>query len=1088
VSNRPPPPPLSTDRSHAVDPTNPWLGLASFTEETKAYFHGRDEEVAELGRRVQRKLLTILFGQSGLGKTSILRAGLVPRLRPEGYCPVYVRIDYSRESAPPSEQIKQAILRTTRSAGHWTQAGVSAAGETLWEFLHHRDDVLKDADGRTLMPLLIFDQFEEIFTLAQSDDFGRQRAAQFIEDLADLVENRPPRVLEAKLEKDEADLERFDFTRADYRLLIALREDYLAHLEGLKAKMPSVTQNRMRLARMTGPQALTAVTGPGGALVSPEVAAAIVRFVAGGAELERAEVEPSLLSLICRELNTVRQAEGHATISADLLAGSRETILTEFYRRALTDQPEGVRTFIEDELLTDSGYRESIAEERVKKAFAAAGAHAETLAVLVDRRLLRVEDRLDLRRVELTHDVLCGVVRSSRDVRQEREARAAEARRREETEAQLAGARAQESLARAAAVRARLVAVVCTVLAVGAIGAAAWGYVNQRRARQAEERVALERDRVQLSRGEAEKLVTFLLDDLYTQLEPTGRIEIVSGLARRALAYFDALPAELRNEQSERYRAVALGRLGAALSLQGKNLEAEAPLQEAATLYSQLLTSGKTTPDVILGLSAVIRQQSRNAYSQNRPIASVELGRRGLALITPTAESPEAPPTFRMEQGRQMMNLGFVLMRDRNLPEALELLDRARVSFRALKEIETTRQQARVLYGETVAWLVETLRSLGRDNETPSILAEALRIADEAVKAEAGNLGALRSRALLKSRLSFMSMDEYNFPAAEKHSRDTAADWDEYLRFDPANDAARNNRRGAISSVAQAVASQGRLQEAIALSRENVRTAIVEGGSPSTLRGTAFEIRSTENLDAELGGGGDIDAALASGRRLRAQASAQVDPESYFRLVLPAWDDSVKSEYLLGAGRAAEALALATSVQKQLAGLNPVSGSEVQSQHFLLYSCNRVKVSSLLTLRRWKEAATPARELVQGRPRPDDRSQRALDFLADDRALAGVALARAGFTEEARGLLDLASGPILAQRTAGASDPFSRYGVALVTFGRGLIETNPTERQRLFATALTELTSLPAQPQQLRSVRELRKAVEEELARLAGPG
>jgi hypothetical protein len=386
---------VKAERSPSVDPTNPWLGLASFTEETRAYFHGRDEEVAELGRRVQRKLLTILFGQSGLGKTSILRAGLVPRLRPDGYCPVYVRIDYSRESAPPSEQIKQAILRTTRSAGHWTQAGVSTAGETLWEFLHHRDDVLKDADGRTLVPLLIFDQFEEIFTLAQSDDFGRQRAAQFIEDLADLVENRPPRALEAKLEKDEADLERFDFTRADYRLLIALREDYLAHLEGLKAKMPSVTQNRMRLARMTGPQALTAVTGPGGALVSPEVAAAIVRFVAGGAELERAEVEPSLLSLICRELNTVRQAEGHATISADLLAGSRETILTEFYRRALADQPDGVRTFIEDELLTDSGYRESIAEERVKKAFAAAGASAEALAVLVDRRLLRVEERLD---------------------------------------------------------------------------------------------------------------------------------------------------------------------------------------------------------------------------------------------------------------------------------------------------------------------------------------------------------------------------------------------------------------------------------------------------------------------------------------------------------------------------------------------------------------------------------------------------------------------------------------------------------------------------------------------------------------------
>src|SRR5262245_2339718 len=158
-----------------VDAQHPWLGLASFTEETRAYFYGREEEVAELSRRVQRKLLTILFGQSGLGKTSILRAGIVPRLRPLGYCPVYVRIDYSPESPAPSEQIKAAIFRATQASGQWTQAGVAVEGESLWEFLHHRDDVLRDATGRTLTPLLIFDQFEEIFTLGQTDEFGRRR-------------------------------------------------------------------------------------------------------------------------------------------------------------------------------------------------------------------------------------------------------------------------------------------------------------------------------------------------------------------------------------------------------------------------------------------------------------------------------------------------------------------------------------------------------------------------------------------------------------------------------------------------------------------------------------------------------------------------------------------------------------------------------------------------------------------------------------------------------------------------------------------------------------------------------------------------
>ncbi|HTS85810.1 MAG TPA: hypothetical protein VMG61_11945, partial [Usitatibacter sp.] len=489
-----------------VDSEHPWLGLDSFSEETRAFFHGREEEIAELARRVQRKNLTILFGQSGLGKTSILRAGIVPRLRREGYCPVYVRIDYSPESPPPSEQIKQAIFRATEASGRWTQPGTAVQGESLWEFLHHRDDVLCDAEGRTIIPLLIFDQFEEIFTLAQGDDFGRKRAAQFVEDLADLVENRPPAALQEKLESDDGVVERFDFDRADYRLLIALREDYLAHLEGFKAIMPSITQNRMRLARMTGTQALAAVVKPGGKLVSQEVAEAIVRFVAGGAELRNAEVEPSLLSLVCRELNNARVAQKRAEISADVLAGSHESILAEFYGRALSDQPEGVRRFIEDEMLTESGFRESIAEERVQRAFAAAGAAPAALATLVNRRLLRIEERLDVRRVELTHDVLCPVVKGSRDRRHERE-------KAEAAERELAAQREREVATRKALVRARRIAAGSAALALIAIASAIFGYVNLQRAREAQAKAQETRALAERARSEAEKLIVYLLDD-----------------------------------------------------------------------------------------------------------------------------------------------------------------------------------------------------------------------------------------------------------------------------------------------------------------------------------------------------------------------------------------------------------------------------------------------------------------------------------------------------------------------------------------------------------------------------------------------
>ena len=80
--------------------------------------------------------------------------------------------------------------------------------------------------------------------------------------------------------------------------------------------------------------------------------------------------------------------------------------------------------------------------------FAAAGADPGTLPLLVNRRRLRIEERLDVRRVELTHDVLCAVVKASRDLRHEREAR-------DRTERLLSEQRDRELAARQALKRAR---------------------------------------------------------------------------------------------------------------------------------------------------------------------------------------------------------------------------------------------------------------------------------------------------------------------------------------------------------------------------------------------------------------------------------------------------------------------------------------------------------------------------------------------------------------------------------------------------------------------------------------------------------
>jgi hypothetical protein len=829
-----------------VDDENPWLGLDSFTEETRQFFHGREEEIAELARRVQRKLLAILFGQSGLGKTSILRAGIVPRLRREGYCPVYVRIDYSPESPPPSEQIKQAIFRATEAQGTWTKPGTAVSGESLWEFLHHRDDVLREPSGKTLTPLLIFDQFEEIFTLGQDDDFGRRRAAEFIADLADLVENRPPRALEARLDADEAIVERFDFGRADYRILIALREDYLAHLEGLKGEMPSITQNRMRLARMTGEQALSAVTKPGGRLVSEEVAEAIVRFVAGGAELRNAEVEPSLLSLVCRELNNARAAQKRAEISADLLAGSRDTILNEFYERALADQPAGVRRFIEDEMLTESGFRESLAEERVQKAFAAAGGGSAALPLLVNRRLLRIEERLDVRRVELTHDVLCAVVRASRDVRHEREAR-------DEAERELQAQRAREAATHRALVRARKVAAACAVLAIVAVAGAAFGWVSMNRAREAEAAALATRQLAEGARSEAEKLVVYLLDDFYLELEPIGRLDVVADLSRRSLAYYSGLPPALRTPDTDRNRALAQARLAAALRYLGRTEEGRAASDEAIATLEGLRARGDRSEAAAIGLAIALNARGRLLSDQVKISEAAAAARQSVEVLAPYASSPDASTAVRRAFGQVNIFDGFIRQRSGDDEGAVKSLMAAREAYRSVDQLRLNDLASASWFAEATSWLIDALQGLGRHAEAQGLGEEAYEVAEQVLERRPGHMMALRAHGLLSNNLGETAVFKMRLGAAVPYFERGVQDWRTFLQLDPGNMIAYNNFGASHMGLGFTLEGLGRPAEAARTFRAAVAGSRDVKLTPSLARNIFFPWAHAARLDAELG-------------------------------------------------------------------------------------------------------------------------------------------------------------------------------------------------------------------------------------------
>jgi len=426
--------PFPAGREDPVDAANPWPGLAAFREGAHAFFHGRAAEIEDLERRVRRKPLTVLYGQSGLGKTSLLQAGLFPRLRAEGFLPVPLRLDYADAAEDPAAQIRDALGEAFRSAG--LDAGSRFDEGSVWQCFHRLAEKGEGETSARPVPVLVFDQFEELFTVARDSFRSRPWGDLVVEELASLIENRPPRALEARFESDPSLVERFDFERQEYRVLLSLREDYLPHLHDLRGEIPSVSLNSMRLGRMDGERALQAVLRPGGDLVAPPVAQAIVRFVAGagearrtghaassaGAEFRALEVEPALLSLFCRELNQKRIARGEAEISLDLVRGSREAILQEFYEGCFADQPLAVRAFVEEELLTESGFRESLTRERAEQELAHRGVAAGALDVLINRRLLQVEERLRVQRVELTHDVLAEVARQSRSGRRHQEA------------------------------------------------------------------------------------------------------------------------------------------------------------------------------------------------------------------------------------------------------------------------------------------------------------------------------------------------------------------------------------------------------------------------------------------------------------------------------------------------------------------------------------------------------------------------------------------------------------------------------------------------------------------------------------------
>ena len=171
---------------------NPYVGLRPFNSNESLLFFGRNEQVVQLLKRLHAHHFVAVVGGSGSGKSSLIRAGLIPALK-AGYLvddSDQWSIDVMKPGMKPIRNLSKAVLRLAQ-----TSSSKSAVREMVTQIEEVGADVILD----TLRPLhkrdqsnffLLIDQFEELFRFSMdSGEKDRQdEAVDFVNILLELAE------------------------------------------------------------------------------------------------------------------------------------------------------------------------------------------------------------------------------------------------------------------------------------------------------------------------------------------------------------------------------------------------------------------------------------------------------------------------------------------------------------------------------------------------------------------------------------------------------------------------------------------------------------------------------------------------------------------------------------------------------------------------------------------------------------------------------------------------------------------------------------------------------------------------------------
>lgn len=422
--------------SNTYSSNNPWNGLRTYYEGEVIY--GRSEEIHVLSLLILQSHQTVVYGRSGIGKSSILNAGIFPIIRKHGVFPVYIRFEHNVEVSY-LDQIKNAIRREIDKAGgkiKITKRIDKTGEESLWEFFHRID--FHDEEGNMLKPMVVFDQFEEIFTLEKN----KEKVNVFFRQLADLINNVMPEELVdsgsssvSSQDQDASDEDMLDLgldlfseakfsykSESDYHLVFTLREDFLSYLERNTTDIPELKNNRYCLQPINDEQAAEIIMQPRPGLVDTKVAKLIIEKVTGEKDFEidgipEIQVDSAILSLYLSRLYDKMISEGESKITSELVEAHSDNIIEDFYNDAISNLPKSSVEWMEDTLINNDGRRDN--RDRSTVIWGSGLSDAQLDSLINDIKLLRQFSYGGDLRIEYIHDVLCPVIVERRRKRKE---------------------------------------------------------------------------------------------------------------------------------------------------------------------------------------------------------------------------------------------------------------------------------------------------------------------------------------------------------------------------------------------------------------------------------------------------------------------------------------------------------------------------------------------------------------------------------------------------------------------------------------------------------------------------------------------